>query len=101
MAGVIQVDTVDVTDLNTMPAFGIVIDKTTPTLCTVRVSGEVVPADVLTPGKRYFVGSDGKPSATMPAPSSGGKAAAQAAAYALDSNILLLTLDQIPIVRVG
>ena len=101
VAGVIQVDTVDVTDLSTMPAFGIVIDKTTPTICTVRVSGEVVPADVLTPGKRYFVGSDGKPSDTMPTPSSGGKAAAQAAAYALDSNILLLTLDQIPIVRVG
>lgn len=101
IGGILQVDTVDVTNLATMPAFGIVIDKTTPILCTVRVSGEVVPANVLVPGKRYFIDVDGKPSDTIPTPDPGGKAAIQVAAYALDTNRLLLTLNHVPLVRTG
>ena len=101
VGGKIQIDTVDITSTATMPAIGIVIDKITPLLCVVRVSGEVVPAAVLTPGKRYFIDSGGKPTETVPSPPTGGKAGVQAAAYALDTNRLLLTLDQMPIFRVG
>lgn len=101
IGGLLQVDTVDVTNLATMPAFGIVVGKTTPSLCKVRISGEVVPANMLEPGKRYFIDSTGKPSDTIPNPSPGGKAAVQAAAYALDTNRLLLTLNNIPLVRTG
>jgi hypothetical protein len=101
VSGVLQVATVDITDLATLPAFGIITDKATSTSCTVRVSGEFISTDTLTPGIRYFIGVDGKPSDTMPNPIVGGKAGVQAAAYALDTNKLLLTLDQIPIVRVG
>ena len=101
IGGMLQVNTVDIKNTQTMPAFGIIVDKTTPILCTVRVSGEVVPANVLTPGKRYFIDQAGKPSDTMPTPDPGGKAAVQAAAYALDTNRLLLTLDVVPLIRTG
>jgi len=98
---IIQVNTVDVAELGTMPAFGVVISKITPVFCTVRTSGEVTTTTILTPGKRYFISDSGQLSDSMPAPVIGGKAAVQAAAYALDTNRMLLTLDQIPIVRVG
>lgn len=100
-SGKLQVATVDITDRSTMPAFGVVIDKITTTLCKVRVSGEFVPADSLTPGKRYFISSNGQVVDSLPSASPGGQAVVQSAAYAIDTNRLLLTLDQIPIVRTG
>lgn len=99
--GYLQVDTVDVADISTIPAFGVVIEKTTSTICKVRVSGEIQPVSALTPGSRYFVGSDGKPTDTLPTALVGGKVAVQQIGYALDTSSLRLTLDQIPIIKIG
>lgn len=99
--GLLQTALVDITNLSTMPAFGIVIEKMAPTICKVRVSGEVITSINLIPGKRYFIDYAGRLTESMPSPIGGSKAAVQPVAYALDTNRLFLTLDQITLVRVN
>lgn len=98
VSGLFQVDKVDPTNRAKMPAIGIVTDKITPIKCVVVTIGEVVPGFSLVAGQRYFVGSDGKPSDSMPTPV-GTEMAKQIVGYALDTNKLLMLPNLDPIFR--
>lgn len=54
-----QVTTVDPLDGSTFPSIGLVVSKSSDTLCQVQILGitDVVPA--LSPGRAYFVGASG------------------------------------------
>lgn len=84
-AGLAQVTRADIADTSKMPAIGIITSKSSSTSCLVAYLG-VVPITVALPGKIYFVGSDGKPTATRPA----GPALIQSVGVALDASRLLL-----------
>lgn len=101
--GVIQVDTVDITDKSTMPAIGIVAEKITTTRIRVITLGEVAPSMALTPGQSYFVGGSGKPvvSGGMPVPSVGGRVCWQPIGYALDTHVLVMMPNLRPAVKRG
>jgi hypothetical protein len=67
VTGPYAVTTVDISDSTKIPTIGVIISKSTPTTCVVQWHGEVSGLYVgLIPGKMYFVGSDGRPSATVP-----------------------------------
>lgn len=99
--GVAQVDIVDVTDISTAPAIGIIIEKISATRCKVVTVGEITTATVLTPGKRYFVGAAGTLSSTIPSPGVGAIAVAQAVGYALDVDRFIFNPELMPIVQKG
>lgn len=58
ISGRIQVATADPNDLSKMPAIGMILSKTSPTECKVRMLGLTVVGG-LTPNERYFVGPGG------------------------------------------
>ncbi len=95
--GVVQVDLVDITITATMPAIGIVVEKLASTSCRVLTQGEVTPAIVLVPGKRYFAGSSGGLVVNRPIPSAGGIAFVQPVGYAIDTTRLLFDPEKLPI----
>jgi hypothetical protein len=63
--GLATVTTCDVTNPVTMPAVGIIVGKITTTVCTIQRFGRVSLASIgvanLIPGRRYFVGYNGRP----------------------------------------
>lgn len=75
----------DITDPSKMPAIGVIISKQTSSLCIVAWFGSVTKSG-LTPGSRYFVGSDSKPTATRPSAPS----LIQIVGVAVDSGRLLV-----------
>ena len=99
--GVVQVDLVDITVTATMPAIGIVIEKITSTNCRVLTHGEVTPAIVLVPGKRYFAGTGGELVVARPTPGIGSIAFVQPVGYAIDTTRLLFNPEKIPIITIG
>jgi len=101
IGNIIQVDTVDITVVSTMPAIGIVVKKITSTRCRVRTSGEFTISLTLVPGKTYYVGATGQPSLVIPALSPGEVKVFQPIGYAIDTNSLLIKPDLKPIVRKG
>jgi hypothetical protein len=72
IAGVMQVSRVDIGNAQRLPAVGIITTKSSLSNCRVILSG-VVPGAGLTPGARYFAGSDGRPTATRPLAAPGGR----------------------------
>lgn len=67
--GLTSVTAVDITDSDKMPCVGVVVYKHSSTRCRVARDGRVSFTDLanpLIPGKRYFVGYDGRPTRTPP-----------------------------------
>jgi hypothetical protein len=56
--GVQQVDKVDISNLSTLPAVGMVVKKSSPTECSVLTLGNIVTSKNLTVNKRYYIGKD-------------------------------------------
>jgi len=86
---VFQVTRVDVEDSSTMPALGVILEKSTPTRCIVMTWG-IVPGTGLTAGARYWVGADAKISAAHPPRVPGELVVAQVAGIALSTTKLLI-----------
>jgi hypothetical protein len=90
IAGFVQVTKIDVTDFTKMPAIGVIISKSNPATCVVQVLGVVTGVyGALTAPGRYFAGSTGKPSLTVPLPPAGGVAYVQTIGAALDTGLLM------------
>lgn len=102
--GVRQVDIVDPTDQNKMPAVGIVVEKPTTTTCTVLVFGEANGGlfSGLTPNGRYFVGLDAKVAFPPPDPTGpGAYCMIQLIGVALGTTILQVNLNATMVKRWG
>lgn len=87
VGGVPQVMTVDPSDYTTMPSVGVILSKSSATSCLVAYFGTYVTTG-LTPNARYFVGSGGVLSATVPIVR---PFITQVMGQALDTTRLLLT----------
>ena len=98
VGGFYQVDTVDITDRSKMPAIGIVTEKTTATRCEVVTLGEIELGLSLTPGSRYFVGTNGQPSSTMP-PRGSTETIRQIIGYALSADTMMMMVNLEAVVR--
>ena len=83
------VEVVDVDDLNTMPAVGLIVEKPTPTSCVVQTGGEVELAGLLV-GVTYIVGTDSKLAAPPIVRPGAGKRAVQTVGTALSATQLWL-----------
>lgn len=89
-AGVIQVTKVDITDYSKMPGVGAIISKSSSTQCMILRYG-ILSVSGLIPGRTYFVGFDGTPTATRPVVVVvGQKAFVQVIGVAMDSSRLML-----------
>lgn len=83
-----RVDRADPTSYATMPMWGALTEKESPTVCKVQGSGIVEDLWTgLTPGRTYFVGLDGRPSAVPPI---GSGVFVQRIGVALDVNAMRL-----------
>lgn len=97
----------DPTTTNKMPAIGIIIRKwfgAGTYYCLVQMSGEL--RDLYTdlvPGKRYFVGMNGRPAlpADFTEPEPGERQHVQALGVALDTRVLLVEPSEDMVTRVG
>jgi hypothetical protein len=98
---IIQVDLVDITDLSTLPVFGVVISKYSSTFCKVRVAGEITTTQNLVVGKRYFIDEAGLLTLSVPDAPLGGSAAVQFVGYSTGVNKLVIVLDQVVLVKTG
>jgi hypothetical protein len=80
----------DVTNYARMPAAGILVAKFSDVRALMQVSGplEGLFSD-LHPGRLYFVGADGRPTATPPTATPGQRCFIQPVGTALDINVLL------------
>lgn len=91
--GKYRVQTADPGDLTKMPAIGILVSKTTPTVGTMRMTGLCDVFEGLTPGANYMVGPGGSLVEEVPLTSATGVLWAQHLGIALSSNVLLLSGD--------
>lgn len=89
IGGIDQVTKCDVTIFSSMPAIGIIVLKNNATTCLVQTFGDLSLSG-LTPGKRYFVGSDSNISATPPVPAPSTQNFVQVVGVASDSTHLIL-----------
>lgn len=89
--GKYRVRTADPSDISRMPAIGILVSKTTPTVGTMRVSGICDVFSGLTPGADYMVGLEGNLVEEVPGASVSGVLWAQHIGVAMSSNVLLLS----------
>lgn len=93
-SGRYSVETADPTTFSKMPAIGMIIGKTSDTLCTVQFRGEVSGIySGMTPGSLLFVGDSGSLVSAMPSPTGSVKKFAQIMGVALASNIIGLSPD--------
>jgi hypothetical protein len=90
--GAYPVTCVDIADFAKVPTVGILTLKSSATSGIVTASG-VVPRGGLIPGRLYFVGADGFPTATRPSASSPSGVFVQALGKALSSSRLLLNIS--------
>jgi len=64
-----QVTGADIDDISKMPAIGVLTQKSAATECLVQTSGLLVGLfSGLTPGRPLFIGTDSRPTHTVPAP---------------------------------
>lgn len=89
VAGYRQVSKVDIEDSTTMPAIGVIIEKSNITSCFVQAWGELEYSG-LVEGTRYWVGADSKLADMPPSRVSGKIVVAQIVGVALEDEILLL-----------
>ena len=103
ISGVYQVSTADPLDGATkMPAFGIIISKSSATECQVQVSGELKGIfSSLTPGRVVFVAVGGSITQAIPTPPLSQLAYIQSMGVALTSNVVLVMPDFSIIKRQG
>jgi len=87
-----RVETADPRDVNKMPALGILISKSTPTVGVMRLFGPCESFTGMTPGKSYFVNGSSI-ALTMPDPLPGGYAIVQRMGLAVASDRLWLPGD--------
>ena len=90
--GYYKVARVDVSLVTKMPAVGVIIRKWGFTNALVQFFGELKGVySGLTPGKRYFIDSSGRPALIPPDPASiGGRAYTQIIGVALDIEVLFV-----------
>lgn len=90
-----QVETVDVHNGETkMPAVGVVVEKLSPTLCKVQVTGLMKGvASGLTPGQVLFISSTGTLTHGVATPLAGQKAYIQSMGIAFSSDVVLVVPD--------
>lgn len=102
VAFVRPVEKVNVADSSTMPAIGVIIDKSSATRALVLTLGEIeISPTILVPGKRYFLGEDSQLADAPPTPGPGQKFSAQVVGVAVDVGVLLVTPNTWFVVRVG
>lgn len=101
--GIYEVAKADPSSHSSMPAIGILMQKTDPDNGFVQFFGEIKGMYTgLTPGRSYFVGSNGRPSLTPPGPGvAPSRAYIQAIGIAIDSDVLLLNPHGSMVVRVA
>lgn len=102
IAGVYQVETVDIDNSDSKKAIGVAlcVSKITSISCTIQFDGLVDGVFVgLTPGRRLFVGTDGKLYETPPAYPVSGFRVVQKMGYAVGSGMLLLAPDEPMMIR--
>lgn len=93
-AGRYSVETADPASFSKMPAIGMIIGKSSDTLCTIQFRGEISGIySGLTPGELLFVGDTGALVSSMPTPTPSVKKFAQIMGVALASNIVGLDPD--------
>lgn len=92
VSGAYQVTVVDITDFLKLPAIGILTLKSSATSGIVTASGIVVRAGLL-PGRLYFAGANGFPTATRPIASSSAGTFVQVLGKAISSTKLLLSVS--------
>jgi len=96
----LQIETVNIEDLAKMPAIGIITEKLSSTKCRLQTSGIVEGVlSGLTPQERYYIGTDGKATATPPEPGAGETFYIQYVGIAIASNALYLDIAKVPIKR--
>ena len=103
VAGTYQVSTADPLDGSSkMPAFGIIISKSSATECLVQVTGELKGLITsLVPGRVVFVAADGSITQTIPTAPLSQLAYIQSMGVALTSDVLLVMPDFSIIKRQG
>lgn len=85
------VSRVSITDVLTMPAIGVIIQKPSSTSAVVQCTGLIQGVYTgLTPGGMYFVGSNGRPTISVPTPGVGTSVFLQLIGVAVDADVLLL-----------
>jgi hypothetical protein len=89
VGGVIQVTRADISDHLKMPGIGLLLSKSSPTDCMILRYG-LFSVTAFTPGKIYFVGSDGRPTAVRPVAPLGGGVFVQTVGVALTSTQFLV-----------
>jgi hypothetical protein len=89
IAGLPQVARADIADFAKLPAIGVILSKAAPTDCMVIRRG-IVDVDGVMSGRLYFVGDDGRPTATRPVAMGLGYVFVQIIGSALDSAHLML-----------
>jgi hypothetical protein len=82
----------DITNSAKVPCVGCIISKPSATTCKVQTSGLVSGVySGLTPGKIYVVGTNSRPTLTLPTPGSGSSLFLQGVGIAIDTNMLLIS----------
>jgi len=82
----------DVTNFVKLPAVGCIVSKPSATSCIVQTSGLVSGVySGLTPGKLYVVGTNSRPTLTLPTPGVGSSLFLQGIGIAIDTNLLLMS----------
>jgi len=97
-----QVTRINIDDPAAIPTFGLIIQKTDTTHCLVQIRGLLGNLYTgLIPNEPLFVGTDGRPTQTLPpAPSSMiGRRCIQVLGHAVDTNMFYLD-PRSPIIRV-
>jgi len=92
VGGLVQVEKVDVTDLSTMPAIGVISHKLSAIDCIIQLSGIYVTSG-LTAGTPYVIGIDSQLSPSPPTPTPLGLAITQGVGSAISSTELLIAFD--------
>jgi len=99
-----KVERADPLDASKMPAVGVLVSKSAPTTGMMQVVGDVLAVySGLIPGKRYFVGLDGRPQLPSAFPSllPGERLQVQTIGVAPTTGVLLLSGSVNYVVRVG
>lgn len=87
VGGVLQVTTADPYTNTKIPAIGVIISKSSSTDCRVQIAGRITVLSGLTPGKLYWLNTNG--TATTTVPTGPGTRYVHAVGVALAANVLL------------
>lgn len=95
VAGLPAVRTVDPLVVAKMPTFGVIVNKTTATICTIQTSGVAASiASGLAPGAVHWLGLDGRAATTGPTAGAGSFAYKQRIGIAVSPTDVLLSFGE-------